>query len=262
MPNLELTFIGFAVGALIGLTGVGGGVLMTPILIFTMGIPPSIAIGTDLLYAAITKTIGAIQHLDLETVDSSIVACLAIGSVPAVLVGTSLVKVIKELKGDAAENILTQILAGTLILVAIVMVTRIVLNRRMDSQAVTKSALSPSRRRMFTVLLGVASGLLVGLTSIGAGSLVMMFLVLLYAMPSKRLVGTDLLHAAILASIAALGHLLAGNVDMSVATMLLLGSIPGVILGSRLSVRVPDNVLRLMLALALIFSGIRLIGTV
>ncbi len=260
MPSIELGFIGFVVGTLIGLTGVGGGVLMTPILIMVMGVQPSVAIGTDLLYAAITKVVGAIQHWDLKTVDLGIAAALAAGSIPAVLTGTYLVKIIKESFGNGAESVLSQILAGTLILVALVMLGRVLLNRAFQPQRMGAAPLAPSRRKMLTVLLGLVSGLLVGLTSIGAGSLIMLFLVVLYASPAKQLVGTDLFHAAILASIAALGHLLVGDVSLPIAGMLLTGSIPGVLIGSRISARVPDSALRLGIAVMLIISGVRLIG--
>jgi uncharacterized protein len=260
VANIELSLIGLLIGTLVGLTGVGGGVLMTPILIIVMGIPPSTAIGTDLFYAAITKIVGAAQHWNLKTVDLGIAASLATGSIPAVLIGTYLVKIIKESGGDAAENILSQILAAALILVALVMLGRLFLARRAAPGLDGASSMSKSRQRIFTVLLGFVSGLLVGLTSIGAGSLIMLFLVILYAMPAKHLVGTDLFHAAVLASIAAIGHLLVGNVNLPVAGMLLTGSIPGVLIGSRISARVPDSVLRFGIAVMLIISGIRLIG--
>jgi uncharacterized membrane protein YfcA len=257
--NIELSLIGLLIGTLVGLTGVGGGVLMTPILIIVMGIPPSVAIGTDLFYAAITKIVGAAQHWNLKTVDVGIAASLATGSIPAVLIGTWLVKIIKESGGDAAENILSQILAAALIVVALVMLSRMVIGR-LSTKPHNETPISRSRQKLFTVVLGFASGLLVGLTSIGAGSLIMLFLVMLYALPAKQLVGTDLFHAAILASIAALGHLLVGNVNLQVAGMLLVGSIPGVLIGSRISARVPESVLRFGIAVMLIVSGIRLIG--
>jgi uncharacterized protein len=141
-----------------------------------------------------------------------------------------------------------------------VMLGRLFLARRAAPGLDGASSMSKSRQRIFTVLLGFVSGLLVGLTSIGAGSLIMLFLVILYAMPAKHLVGTDLFHAAVLASIAAIGHLLVGNVNLPVAGMLLTGSIPGVLIGSRISARVPDSVLRFGIAVMLIISGIRLIG--
>ena len=260
MANIELTLIGLLIGTLVGLTGVGGGVLMTPILIIVMGISPSTAIGTDLFYAAITKIVGAAQHWNSKTVDLGIAASLAGGSIPAVLIGTYLVKIIKESGGDAAENILSQILATALILVALLMLGRMLLGRLSNGNSARALPASKSQQRIFTVLLGFASGLLVGLTSIGAGSVIMLFLVVLYALPAKRLVGTDLFHAAILASIAAFGHLLAGNVNLPVAGMLLTGSIPGVLVGSRISARVPDRMLRFGIAVMLIISGIRLIG--
>jgi uncharacterized membrane protein YfcA len=177
----------------------------------------------------------AIQHWDLKTADLGNVASLAAGSIPAVLIGAYLVKIIKESGGDAPERILSQILAAALLLVALVMLGRMFLGRLSTGKS-NRAPFSKSRQRIFTVLLGFVSGLLVGLTSIGAGSLIMLFLVVLYALPAKQLVGTDLFHAAILASIAALGHLLVGNVSLPVAGMLLSGSIPGVLVGCQISV--------------------------
>lgn len=259
MANIELALIGLAVGTLVGLTGVGGGVLMTPILIIVVGISPALAIGTDLFYAAITKTVGAAQHWNLRNVDLEIVVSLAIGSVPAVLIGTYLVKLINESGGATTESVLKQILAGALILVALVMLGRLLLGR-FFSEKIKFAPLSRTRRRIFSTVLGFISGLLVGLTSVGAGSLIMLFLVILYALPAKQLVGTDLFHAAILASIAALGHLWVGNVNLPVAGILLIGSIPGVLIGSRMSARIPDHVLRFGIAVMLIVSGLRLFG--
>jgi hypothetical protein len=201
----------------------------------------------------------AIQHWNLKTADLGNAASLAAGSIPAVLIGTYLVKIIKESGGDAAERILNQILAAALLLVTLVMLGRMFLGWLSTGKS-NRAPFSKSRQRIFTVLLGFVSGLLVGLTSIGAGSLIMLFLVVLYALPAKQLVGTDLFHAAILASIAALGHLLVGNVSLPVAGMLLSGSIPGVLVGSQIGVGVPDSLLRFGIAVMLIISGIRLIG--
>ncbi len=262
ISNLELALMGLLVGTLIGMTGVGGGVVMVPILVMVMRVPPSIAIGTDLLYASLTKWAGALQHWQMQTVNFEIASFLLVGSLPSALVGTFLVKIIKEWGGGSAENILNRILAGTLILVAAMMLTRIFVHRTNDRHPNVAAPSSRQRRRIWTVLLGAATGLVVGLTSIGAGSLVMVFLVILYSAPAKQLVGTDLFHAAILATVAALGHLFVGNADLRLAAWLSVGSIPGVILGSRLSAWMPDNALRLLLALALFFSGVRLTGAI
>lgn len=257
--SVNLVLVGFGIGGLVGLTGVGGGSLMTPILIVFFRLPPSVAIGTDLVYAAITKTVGAAQHLRQGTADMQIVGNLAVGSVPAAIIGVGLVQLIRGVWGDRGETVLTVILAWTLIVVALVMVARVFLGDRLQTLAQGNGSLTLNRRRVLTALLGFAAGLLVSLTSVGAGSIIMVLLILLYATPAKRLVGTDLVHAAALASIAAIGHLWAGSVSWSVAATLLVGSIPGVLLGSRVSLRMPDTLLRVALALTLMFSGMRLI---
>ena len=254
----NLVLVGFGVGVLVGLTGVGGGALMTPILIVVFRLPPSLAIGTDLVNAALMKIAGAFQHWRQGTVKSQIVKALATGSLPAAILGVGLVKVLKDVMGTAGENVLTLILAWTLIAVASLMIVRVWLSRRKPSAA-SQTRTPPRYRGPVTVLLGVVAGILVSLTSVGAGSIVMVVLVTLYSASAKRLVGTDIVHAALLASVAAVGHMWAGNVDFGIAGALLVGSVPGVLLGSRLSMRMPDAVLRVVLALTLIFSGMRLI---
>jgi uncharacterized protein len=263
MPGLDLNWslvlVGFGIGALVGMTGVGGGSLMTPILIVFFRLPPSIAIGTDLVNAAFTKVAGAFQHLWQGTVDVKIAGSLALGSLPAAILGVALVKVIKDYLGDGGETLLTIILAWTLILVAALMMVRIVFARQLATLVNRAPRLTASQQLASTIVLGFIAGLLVSLTSVGAGSIVMVFLVLLYSKSAKHLVGTDILHAAALAGVSAIGHLWTGDVDFGVMGALLLGSIPGVLLGSRLSVRMPDLLLRVALALTLMFSGMRLI---
>ncbi len=255
----SLLLVGFGVGALVGMTGVGGGALMTPLLIVVFRLPPSIAIGTDLVNAAVMKAVGAFQHYRQGTVEPAIVGRLAMGSLPAAILGVGLVKVLKDMMGNQGEAVLTVILAWTLILVAVMMIVRVLLAHPLKQVFKRRPRPSASQQPVLTVLLGMAAGILVSLTSIGAGSIVMVFLVALYSTSARRLVGADIMHAAMLASVAAVGHLWAGNVDLSVAGVLLIGSLPGVVLGSRLSVKMPDMFLRVALALTLLFSGMRLI---
>jgi uncharacterized membrane protein YfcA len=257
--QFNLVWVGFGIGVLVGLTGVGGGALMTPILIVVFRLPPSLAIGTDLVNAAFMKILGAYQHWRQGTVKVRIVITLALGSVPAAVLGVGVIKLLKEAMGNAGEAVLTLILAWTLILVSAIMILRVVLARLTQTAVVHEPRPKPRHRKLVTIILGLGAGILVSLTSVGAGSIVMVFLVALYTASAKRLVGTDIVHAAILASVSALGHLWAGNVDFGVAAMLLTGSLPGVLLGSRLSVRMPDMLLRVVLALTLMFSGMRLI---
>ena len=256
--HLNLLWVGFGIGVLVGLTGVGGGALMTPILILFFRIPPSIAVGTDLVNAAFMKSVGAFQHWRQGTVKFRIVTALAMGSIPAAVLGVGVVKYLKEMMGNVGEDALTVFLAWTLILVASIMIVRLVLSRRKKAKGERQPHPMHKHRMLLTVILGIAAGILVSLTSIGAGSIVMVFLVALYSASAKRLVGTDIVHAALLAIVSAIGHVWAGNVDFGVAGMLLMGSLPGVLLGSRLTVRMPDLLLRIVLALTLMFSGMRL----
>ncbi len=255
----NLLLVGFGVGVLVGMTGVGGGALMTPLLIVVFRLPPSIAIGTDLINAAVMKAVGALQHYRQGTVEPAVVKRLAMGSMPAAILGVGLVKVLKDMMGSGGEAMLTVILAWTLILVATMMIVRVLLTRQLKEIFKRRPRPSPRQQVLLTVFLGFVAGILVSLTSIGAGSIVMVFLVALYSTSARRLVGADIMHAALLATVAAVGHVWAGNVDFGVAGVLLLGSLPGVVLGSRLSVKMPDMFLRVALALTLLFSGMRLI---
>ncbi len=259
MNHWEIVALGFTVGSLIGLTGVGGGVLMTPILILFLGVQPSIAIGTDLFYAALTKLAGAIKHWHQGTVELRIAATLAAGSLPTALCGIFAAKTVKDALGRSVEPIISAVLAWVCILVAVTMLLRILAERAEKTGGGKGIGLSNRRLQFCTLVLGAVTGVLVGLTSIGAGTIVMMVLTTLYRMPTKQLVGTDLVHAAILASVSALGHLWAGDVDLFLAGQLLLGSLPGVILGSRISIRIPDPALRVSIALIMAFSGMRLL---
>ena len=260
LTQWNLIWVGFGVGILVGLTGVGGGAIMTPLLIVVFRLPPSIAIGTDLVNAALMKIAGAFQHWRQGTVEPGIVGALSLGSLPAAVLGVGLVKALKDAMGNAGEAVLTVILAWTLILVAVMMIVRLFFARRVTALAQRPPRLTPRQRSIVVVILGLLTGILVSLTSVGAGSLVMVFLVTMYSISAKYMVGSDIVHAAMLASVASVGHVWAGNVDFQVAGSLLLGSLPGVLLGSRLSVRVPDAILRVALALTLMFSGMRLIG--
>ncbi len=229
---------------------------MTPILIVVFGLPPSTAIGTDLVNAAITKAVGAAQHFRQGTVDLEIVTSLAMGSLPAAILGVGLVQMIKTRLGNNGEDVLTTILAWTLIVVALTMTFRLLFRQKLDRVRRPQSRI---QLRVMTAILGFIAGILVSLTSVGAGSIVMVLLVLMYSVSASRLVGTDIVHAAALASISALGHIWAGDVDWAIAIMLLMGSVPGVLLGSRISVRIPQELLRIAMALTLMFSGMRLI---
>jgi uncharacterized membrane protein YfcA len=240
---------GLVVGALVGMTGVGGGSLMTPVLILLFGIHPVTAVGTDLLYASITKTGGTAVHGFNKTIDWAVVGFLAIGSVPmTALTIFALYKL--DISSNAAQTLVTKILGVALLLTAISIIFRPQLLRlysRLPGQ------LSPRAVRTLTIVTGAVLGVLVSLSSVGAGAIGVTALIMLYPnMPTVRIVGSDIAHAVPLTLIAGLGHWLLGTINWHLLGSLLIGSIPGIILGSMLSSRVPDAVIRILLAVTLL----------
>ena len=247
---------GLLVGVLVGLTGVGGGSLMTPLLVLVFGIHPSTAVGTDLLYAAATKTVGTAVHGASGTVDWRIVGRLASGSVPATILT---LLVLSQLHGqsDATNHAITFVLGLALIATAIAILFRKFLLSHFAEQV---AALSIGRIRLMTIILGAVLGVLVSLSSVGAGAIGVTVLLILYpTLPAGKLVGSDIAHAVPLTLIAGFGHWMMGSVDFHLLGSLLVGSIPGIIVGSLISSRIPDQVLRPFLASALALVGGRLI---
>lgn len=247
---------GFAVGLLVGLTGVGGGSLMTPLLVLLFGIHPTTAVGTDLLYAAATKTVGAATHGAVGTVDWPIVGRLAVGSVPASVITLYLLSRAGQ-QSAAVNHLITVVLGGAMIATAVAMLFRRfileVLRDRSDGIGGRHTVLA-------TVILGAVLGVLVSLSSVGAGAIGMTVLLVLYPkMPVSRLVGSDIAHAVPLTLIAGIGHWLIGTVDFPLLGSLLTGSIPGIILGSLLAKRTPEGVLRPILAGTLALVGGKLL---
>ncbi len=247
---------GFAVGLLVGFTGVGGGSLMTPLLVLAFGIHPATAVGTDLLYAAATKSVGTVVHGASRTVDWKIVGKLAAGSVPATAV-TLLALSHASKKIDTSHGVITSVLGVALILTAIAILFRKMI---LDFFAKRVGELEPGQITAFTIGLGALLGVLVSLSSVGAGAIGVTVLLVLYPkMPAARLVGSDIAHAVPLTLLAGLGHWLMGSVDFHLLASLLVGSIPGIIIGSLLSARAPDRVLRPILASTLALVGGKLI---
>jgi uncharacterized membrane protein YfcA len=243
---------GFLVGALVGLTGVGGGSLMTPLLVLLFGIHADTAVGTDLLYAAATKTVGTAVHGASGTVDWRIVGSLAAGSVPATIL-TLLVLAHFKHNIAAANHVITVILGVALIATAIAILFRRIILEFFKNRV---GALDAGRTTAFTVLLGAVLGVLVSLSSVGAGAIGVTVLLILYpTLPVGKLVGSDIAHAVPLTLIAGIGHWLIGTVNFPLLISLLVGSIPGIIIGSLISSRVPDRVLRPILASTLAIVG-------
>jgi uncharacterized protein len=247
---------GFVVGTLVGMTGVGGGALMTPLLILLFGIHPATAVGTDLLYAAATKTGGTLMHGYTRTVDWRIVGRLASGSLPATA-ATLIVLSRLDLAGKGASAFITLVLGLALFGTALALIFRAQIQKLYARRV---GELDPRRTMLLTVATGAVLGVLVSISSVGAGALGVTALVLLY--PKLRIVsivGSDIAHAVPLTLLAGLGHWMIGSIDGHLLVSLLVGSIPGVVLGSYASTLVPDTALRLTLAATLILAGTRLV---
>ncbi len=248
---------GFAVGFLVGMTGVGGGSLMTPLLILLFHIHPATAVGTDLLYASVTKTAGSAVHGLNHTIDWRIVRRLAMGSLPAALL-TLLVLHLLAIDLAAMNILITRVLGTTLLATALALVFR---KKLLSSYARRVGILSEKQTAGFTVLTGIFLGVLVTISSVGAGALGVTALILLYPeLPIVRIAGSDIAHAVPLTLVAGLGHLAGGGIDPAVLGSLLLGSLPGIMIASLFAARLPDLALRLVLAATLTFSGLRLLS--
>jgi uncharacterized protein len=246
---------GFGVGLLVGLTGVGGGSLMTPLLILLFGVHPATAVGTDLLYAAATKTAGSIVHGYNRTVDWRVVRRLATGSVPATAL-TMVALGYVDIKGPIARELIAGVLTIALFVTALTLVFR---ERIVARYAERVGNLSPKRIAGVTVVIGAALGVLVSISSVGAGAIGVTALVLLYPqLPTARIVGSDIAHAVPLTLVAGIGHWLLGSIYIDVLASLLLGSVPGIVIGSYTAGRMPERVLRIVLAAVLVVVAARL----
>jgi uncharacterized membrane protein YfcA len=254
-----VTLAGLLVGFVVGLTGMGGGALMTPILVLLFGINPLAAVSSDVVAAVVMKPVGGAVHLRRGTVNLNLVRWLTLGSVPAAFAGVLVLRAIGA--PEVADRL--KVLLGVVLLVAAgAIVARGVLQarRRADAderEGIHAIAIQPGR----TIAIGVIGGLVVGMTSVGSGSLVIVMLMLLYpALSSNELVGTDLVQAIPLVVSAAVGHVLFGDLQLGLTTSLLVGSIPGVYLGARVSSRAPDRIIRPILVIVLTVSALKLLG--
>jgi len=250
-----IALAGAGVGFIVGLTGMGGGALMTPMLVLVFGISPAAAVSSDLVAAVIMKPVGGGVHLRRGTVNLGLVKWLVLGSVPSAFLS---VWALQRFADPARVNSIVQwAVGGALLLASVAMVAKGAFSgRRREAGASVPIDVRPVR----TVLIGVFGGIVVGLTSVGSGSLMMVMLMILYpTLVASELVGTDLVQAIPLVAAAALGHILFGQVEFGLTTSLVLGSVPGVYLGARLSSRSPDHIIRPILALVLILSGLKML---
>jgi uncharacterized protein len=258
MSHFVYPLAGFLVGAIVGLTGVGGGSLMTPLLMLLFQINPSVAVGTDLLYAAVTKSGGTLAHSLKGTVDWQISRRLAYGSIPAA--GLTIWSIHKWLPGGlgGAGHLISLALGVALILTSISLVFR----KKIQAFAVRRSVGQLEHRFVarLTILTGAVLGVLVSISSVGAGALGVTVLFFLYPhLPAHRIVGSDIAHAVPLTLVAGIGHWIFGTIDWFLLGSLLIGSLPGIWLGSHVSARVPEAVLRPLLASVLVLVGSRMI---
>lgn len=256
MDPLLIPF-GFGVGFLVGMTGMGGGSLMTPLLILVFGTAPVTAVGSDITYAAVTKSVGGWRHLQLKTVHLGLCFWLAVGSVPAALAGVWVIEWLHDRYGDDLDDIVLTMLAIALIVVGVIVLGRALFSN--GAQARERERLVLTRRhKTAAVVIGASTGFVIGLTSAGSGTLIAVFLIAYYRLVPRQVVGTDVLHAAVLLAAASIAHIVAGNVDFGLVGAILLGSIPGVWLGSHLSVRLPSGILRTALGVVMIAAALAL----
>jgi uncharacterized membrane protein YfcA len=251
------TLSGLLIGFLVGLTGMGGGSLMTPLLILILGVQPSVAVGSDLAYSALTKFVGGVQHWRQGTVDHKLAYRMAIGSVPSSLLGVWCIHHLQRQLGAGVQHLIIHMLGVMLILVAVALVIR--LHPRAANWRLNIDLKNERVHWAWCIGSGILLGFLVGVTSVGSGTLFGVLMLVVFGLGAKDMVGTDVFHAALLTSAAALGHIWAGNVNYSLVGSLLIGSIPGVLLGSRASIRLPERALRPILAGVLLLSGLKMI---
>ena len=251
----RLSLAGLLIGLLVGVTGMGGGSLMTPLLVLLFGFKPSVAIGTDIVHGAIFKSFGAAQHRRLGHVHARLTAWMLLGSAPFSIVGVALAWWLKERYGSGYEDTAKQILGVALVLCGVGFLLKAYLHTAPEDRPFILS----DRDRRIAVATGVVGGFVVGLTSVGSGTLFGLVILLAFPLTAAKVVGTDIFHAALLLAVAGGGHMVAGNVDFHATGWLLIGSVPGVLLGGAFTVRLPDRTLRSGLAATLFLAGVKLV---
>jgi uncharacterized membrane protein YfcA len=252
----QFVLTGLLIGTLVGMTGMGGGSLMTPILVIVFGFNPTLAVGTDIAHGAIFKTVGAFRHRQLGTVHHKLSGWMFMGSAPFSLLGVYVATQIKHHYGSAATDKMSYILGAALLFGAVGLVLKSFVGKKVvgDDRFVMTT-----RDRVAAVSIGIVGGFIVGLTSVGSGTFFGLTMLFVFSLSAHKVVGTDIQHAAALLYVAGFGHFIAGNIDLSVVGWLLIGSIPGILIGSHFSVRIPEAWLRLALADVLAISGLKLV---
>jgi uncharacterized protein len=253
----QFVVAGLFVGTLVGLTGMGGGSLMTPILVLLLGFSPTVAVGTDIAHGAIFKSVGAIRHRRLGNVQARLSAWMFLGSAPASVLGVWFSTWLKNHYGEGINSASAYVLGGALIFGCVGLTTKTLVRPREVSDVPFRLT---KRDRFAAVLIGLVGGVVVGLTSVGTGVFFGLSLLILFPLRARKVLGTDIFHAAALLYVAGFGHFIAGNVDLGAVGWLLIGSIPGILIGSQLSLSVPDRPLRIALAGVLGLSGLALLN--
>lgn len=255
--DFRVVVVGFLVGALVGITGMGGGAVMTPILILFGWAKPMMAVGTDLMWGTLTKSLGAVVHYRQDTVNFGIVNRLAMGSLPGALLGLALLVRLNRHGTGAADNLAVHVLGLTLVVVAASLLFRMLRHPGANERGNVEAKRAPA---WLISVIGFVVGFLVSLSSVGSGSLIVASIALTHPnLPLKRIVGSDIFHAVLLVGVCAVGHLEIGNVDLPLLGGLLIGSLPGVWVGSKMSAVFPDRIMRPILACTFFFLGFKLL---
>ncbi len=254
-----IVIFGFGIGTLVGMTGMGGGSLMTPLLILIFGVQPVTAVGTDIFYGAVTKTVGAWRHLKAGTVHRGIAFWLAVGSVPSAIAGVWVIEILQHAYGeDELNRLVLGMLGAALLVVGAATLLRGTLLRDVIPD---RAAMHLYRRHIIgAVTTGALTGFVIGLTSAGSGTVIAIVLIAVFRLTPQRVVGTDVFHAAVLLWAAGVAHWVGGNIDFGLAGNILVGSIPGVLLGSNLALRAPQGFLRGALGVVMVAAAITLIA--
>jgi uncharacterized membrane protein YfcA len=254
----QFALTGLLIGSIVGLTGMGGGSLMTPILVILFGFQPTYAVGTDIVHGAIFKSFGAVRHRRLGTVHARLTLWMFAGSGPLSLVGVALASWITRQYGDQAQRIEAYLVGAALVAGGLGFLAKSFIKRGV--QPSDAPFILSRRDKIIAVAIGAVFGFVVGLTSVGSGTFFGLVMVLVYPLTMSKIVGTDIFHAAALLWVAGIGHLIGGNVDLHATAWLLVGSIPGVLITSRFTVRTPDILLRVSLGTILLLSGLKLLN--
>jgi len=251
----ELALTGLLVGTLVGLTGMGGGSLMTPVLVLGFGFSPTFAIGTDILHGAIFKSVGAVRQRSLGHVKARLSGWMFLGSAPMSLAGVALATWIERTHGDDVESLGGQVLGAALLVGGVGLIAKSFVRPRTGPELKHLS----NRDRAVAFAIGFFGGFIVGLTSVGSGVFFALTMLLAFPLRSAKVVGTDIFHAAALLWVAGIGHFVAGNVDLRAVGWLLVGSIPGILIGSQFTVKLPERAFRNLLAAVLVVVGLTLL---